>query len=110
MDTDPQRQQERRHHRRASFSRVVTLPEWGFFQSLNLSLGGMYLEAMVPYIGRKSILEIRFNLYEIEHYFINVQCSVVYNNIPRGIGIRFINLKPKDSEKIKLLIAGNGRS
>ena len=110
METHPQGGQERRHYRRASFSRVVTIPGWGFFQSLNLSLGGMYLDAMVPYIGRKSILKIRFNLYEIEHYFINVQCSVVYNNVPNGIGIRFLNLKPKDSEKINLLIIGNGRS
>jgi len=67
-----------------------------------LSEEGMFIATPDVFL-KGSILDLRFRLYKAEKP-INVQAEVRYVQKGRGMGVRFLNLKPEDRKRIKQFI------
>ena len=94
------RQQKRRQHNRVPCITVVEIQDIGLFRSLEIGVGGMYIETITSYpVG--TILELQFKLNKSDDRPIKVLGNVVYDHKCIGIGIRFLDLKPEDREKIE---------
>ena len=63
---------------------------------------GMFIATPDVFL-KGSILDLRFRLYKAEKP-INVQAEVRYVREGRGMGVKFINLKPEDRKRIKQFV------
>jgi c-di-GMP-binding flagellar brake protein YcgR len=98
-------QSERRKHKRISFIKDMEVGE-GLRRSLDLSVGGMYLETVSNFsVG--SILDLRFKLKETDHHIIQTRAKVLYEHTGIGIGLCFMTLSSEDRENINQFVARN---
>jgi hypothetical protein len=96
-------QQKYRQHKRIPFLNEVEIQDVGIFRSLEIGVGGMYIETIIPYpIG--TVLDLRFRLNNTDDPPINVLGSVLYSHRCLGIGIRFLDLKAEDRARIEKFI------
>jgi hypothetical protein len=99
-------QSERRKDKRIIFIKDVEVVGVGLRRSSDLSIGGMYLEAVLTFpVG--SILDLRFKLQASDAYPIEVQAKVLYEHGGMGVGLCFLNLSNEDRGKIQKLVDQN---
>ena len=96
-------QQKGREYKRVPCIKEVEIQGIGFFRSLEIGVGGMYIETITPHpVG--TILELQFKLSKIDDRPIKVLGNVIYYHECIGMGIRFLDLKPEDRERIERFI------
>jgi len=94
------KKQKRRQHNRVPCITVVEIQDIGLFRSLEIGIGGMYIETITSYpVG--TILDLQFKLNITDDRPIKVLGNVVYDHKCIGMGIRFLDLKPEDRERIE---------
>jgi hypothetical protein len=94
------RLQKRREHKRVPCIKEVEIQDIGLFRSLEIGVGGMYIETVTSYpVG--TILDLQFKLNKTDDRPIKVLGNVVYDHKCIGMGIRFLDLKPEDRERIE---------
>ena len=97
----------KRRHRRIPFNNKVKIRGEGFFQGVEISVGGMYIKTQEPYpVG--GVLDLQFKLSKTDASPINVQGCVLYSHKHAGFGLGFLNLKPEDYQKIEEFIEQAG--
>lgn len=90
---------ERRVHKRVPFIQDVEIVGVGMRRCSDLSIGGMYLEAVSTF-AEGEVLGIRFKLQNTDPQPIEVQVKVLYVHPSVGVGLSFVDLKPADRERI----------
>jgi hypothetical protein len=90
---------EQRTSKRIPFYTEVQVAGVGMRRSLDLSIGGMYLETVATFpVG--TLLDLRFKLQGSDQEDIHVQARVLYSHPGIGVGVAFVNLPHQESEKI----------
>ena len=93
---------EKRKHIRIPFIKGVKVGI-GMRRSLDLSVGGMYLETVFYYpVG--TLLDLQFKLHASDERPLQLQAEVVRTQEGVGAGLRFLNVSPEDHEKIQKFI------
>jgi c-di-GMP-binding flagellar brake protein YcgR len=96
-ETSPQ---DKRKHIRVPFIQEVEIIGLGMRRSMDLSVGGMYLETMTSFpVG--TLLDLRFKLVDSDPNPITVQALVVYQQETVGLGLSFVNLSPQNRDRIQ---------
>jgi hypothetical protein len=93
-----------RKNKRVPFNTEVEIQGAGIFQSVELSVGGMYIKATEPCVVVGDLLDIQFKLRKTNKSPIKVQGCVLYTHKRAGFGLGFLNLKPEDHQKIEKFI------
>lgn len=95
--------QERRRNERVPFTQEIEVIGSGMFQSVEFSIGGMYLKTREPYaVG--ALLDLQFKLSKSDEHPIVVQACVLYSHKNVGMGLGFLGLKLEDLKKIEKFI------
>lgn len=72
----------------------------------DLSVDGLFIDTMTP-LPPGTLISIRFNLPD-EPLPVVVLGEVVWGQEHLGMGVRFMNLRPKDRERIRAYISRTG--
>lgn len=96
----------RRRYRRVQFINEVEVVDVGTHRSLDLSLGGLYIETVHSF-PVDSVVTLRFKLGDADQQAISVTARVLYVHEGIGAGLAFIDLNPHDREKIEQFMEQN---
>jgi c-di-GMP-binding flagellar brake protein YcgR len=96
----------RRRSKRVCFINEVEVVEVGMHRSLDLSLGGLYIETVNSF-PVDSVVTLRFSLGDADEQTISVSARVLYIHEGIGVGLAFVNLNIHDRERIEKFIDQN---
>lgn len=96
----------RRHRRVALVQEVECEADFGVFRRhlADISVGGMFIDIPKP-LPLGKIITVRFNLINSGEPIV-ATAEVVYVHEKVGMGVKFLDLKPEDRERIKQLVEG----
>ncbi len=95
---------ERRLVGRTPFVTDVEVTGLTMVRSTDLSIGGIYLEAITGF-PEGTRLELRFKLEPTDEHPIEVRCRVLYSHESIGFGLAFEDLSAEDTRRIDGYIA-----
>jgi hypothetical protein len=94
---------EHRRHRRVPFVREVHVENVGPRRASDLSVGGLYLEAMDP-LEVGMVLTLKFNIGDGDATPLVARARVLYLHPGTGCGVGFVGLSAPEEERIRRFV------
>jgi hypothetical protein len=99
---DAKKPKEKRRHRRVKILQDIHFGDRGQRRMDDICEEGMFIATPTGYLP-ESVLDLKFRLFN-DDVPIEVQAEVKYVQEGIGMGVRFLNLKPADRERIRKFV------